>query len=83
METEGRRVTNEQKLWLTVIHRAQEEADGRYLYVGNIEMLKYRARKWLVTETRSFWKVCALAGFSEQETRELLEHNRRKYGVKK
>lgn len=73
------------ELWLTVIQRAQEEAEGNYMFeYGNqakMKLVQRRAKKWLTRETKSFYKVCELAGLSCDEAQALLEVNKRKYGV--
>lgn len=69
-------------LWLKVIRRAQEEADGMYAsWSGeDPEKLKRHARKWLTHPSRGFCLVCEMAGFSWDQTKRLMEEMRRRYG---
>ena len=68
------------RLWLSVIHRAVEEAEGvncfRYA-PGLTRSSTYRARKWLTTDTRSLRAVCR---FAEVDVEKLLRVYRGKYG---
>lgn len=62
-------------LWLTVLRRAQEESEGRHIYVDRekSEHVRYLAGRWLKTWSRSYLTVCELAGLTEKEARWLQE----------
>lgn len=70
-----------QRLWLRVILRAQQEASGAYLKFGADErVIKYRAKRWLTTRSRSLMHVCYLAGFDGEKIERLIRESREKYG---
>lgn len=73
----------ERMLFLAVIRRAQNEADGMYLWDEEDTArfrLQYRARRWLITRSRSYHKVCELAGLLPAQAEQLQALSRRTYG---
>jgi hypothetical protein len=69
-------------LWLAVIRRAQEEADGRYTYWDeDAGLVRRRAVKWLSTLSVGLCEVCASAGFTPEMVRRLIQDSREKYGI--
>jgi hypothetical protein len=69
----------ERELWLKVIRRAQEEAEGQQLYTGDTEHMQYMAARWLCTRSRSFLEVCEYAGLDDVKIERLLHRNRQRY----
>ena len=66
----------ERLLWLSVIRQAQFDAEGR----GEIDdRLRYLAKRWLTTMSRSFLIVCSLAGMPATQAHYLQEQERKKY----
>lgn len=72
------------RLWLHVILQATVTARGQRikgvnlspeLGVGEVR----RAVKWLTSCSRSFKTVCSLSGMSGEETKFLIERNRREF----
>lgn len=66
----------ERILFLSVIRQAQFDAEGR----GEVEPhLRYLAKRWLTTMSRSFLTVCSLAGMPATQAHFLQEAERKKY----
>lgn len=70
-------------LWLAVIKRAQDEAEGKYTHWDgeDVQVTMDRARRWLTFGSPNFCLVCELAGLSLDQTFRLLEDMRGKYGT--
>jgi hypothetical protein len=66
----------ERLLWLQVIRQAQFDVEGR----GEVEPhLRYLAKRWLTTMSRSFLAVCSLAGMPKTQAFYLQEQERKKW----
>lgn len=69
-------------MWRQVIYRALREAEGSFVYAGDPVSIKYNARKWLSHPTKGFYRVCELAGLSEEQVGILKKRGVEKYGRK-
>lgn len=73
------------KLWLTVIAQATSEAEGEKMYDAEDEdkpSLIYRARKYLMTCSRSIQQVASLAGLKGEQVKLLIQLNKEKYDAR-
>jgi hypothetical protein len=73
---------DERKLWLTVIHRAMEEARGVPSFVGMSPLWVFQAQRWLTNDKLNQFKlVCHLAGLTTEQYKLLKERTRATYGL--
>lgn len=70
----------EKRLWLGVLFRATQEAEGKYIYGGDEEAIKNAARRWLMVRSRDLLEVCRMAGLDDEHTERLIEGSKKKYG---
>jgi hypothetical protein len=77
MPIEG--ASGERRLWLLVIRRAQQEAEGRRVLGDPPRITTYLARRWLTTCTRDFQLVCEFAGFTPDMKKALHEQETKKW----
>lgn len=69
----------DQYLWRKVIFRAQEEAEGMYVYDSRKDFVMRMAQKWLCC-SRDFFEVCRLANIDHERAQDLRDAMREKYG---
>ena len=82
MDTESGQ--NEHKLWLHVILRAVQDAEGNVTYAEDArdaKRLQSRARKWLTRDSKSYRKVCLWAGLTQEQSTLLQEEWRKRRRV--
>lgn len=76
----GREIANPtQYTWLNVLTRAQEEAEGMYVYDHRRGFVMRQAKKWL-TCSRDFFVVCRFAGMDPDRAIDLRYLMIAKYG---
>lgn len=73
-------VPPEQRLWRKVLIRAWDEANGRHVYTGDVEIQVYHARKWLTRRSRGLQDVLEKAGYDELAMEKLITHCREVFG---
>lgn len=60
--------------------RAWDEAHGRHIYTGDVEIQIYHAQKWLTRESRGLRQVLEMAGFDENAMKVLISNCRELFG---
>lgn len=73
---------DERRLWLTVIRRAQEEAEGTPSFSGMPKSWIRQAQRWLTNEKLGQMQlVCLLAGLSSEQFKDLRASAIKQYGI--
>jgi hypothetical protein len=73
--TEDEEKVRVERLWGRVLEQAVAEAEGRQLYgVPRLEVegVVRRARRWLITDSRSFRETCRYAGLPTEAMKAIL-----------
>jgi hypothetical protein len=73
---------DERRLWLSVIRRAQEEAEGVPSFSGMPKVWIRHARRWLTSEKLGqMQKTCLFAGLSSEQFKDLRRRAIKQYGI--